>query len=242
MQRDLFLPSSVTNIYTMKKIISTLAIILITTCATTAFAQEEVDEIASSPTSKGKIFVAATSNGGLNFSNSYVEFNGEDSDKDKNTAFSLNPTAGVFIIDNLAAGAQISFRSSKFKSGSDFVFENKQTSITAGPFLRYYFDTGSVKPYVSSAILFGSTKNTDDSIFQANSDPGDIVGNDVSTTTTTTTIWGVNGGVSIFLNNSIAIDVDLGYSKNTSKNKDSNTDLKFKNGNFGLNFGFSLFL
>lgn len=222
----------------MKKITSTLAMILLLAFATTMVAQEsQTDDTSSSPTTKGTFLISARSDGGLNFSSNYVEVDGDESDKDKNTSFSLSPSAGIFVADNFAVGAQLSYSSSTFKPSDESRSDFSQSTFSAGPFARFYFHTGMVKPYVGGAILFGSTSRDITSFDLTDSDP--IISTTKNTTTSTT--WGVNGGVSVFLNSSIAIDIDLGYSKSTSQNKDSG-DFKVKNGNLGLNFGFSLFL
>ena len=109
----------------MKNSALILAIALFTAFVTTAFAQESTTiDVSSSPIAKGQLFLGATSNGGLNFSTSYTDFNSENDGKNKSTSFSLNPTAGYFIINNLAVGGQVSFATSKFKSGDyepDFI-------------------------------------------------------------------------------------------------------------------------
>lgn len=192
---------------------------------------------ANTATDKGSWLIAASSNAGLNFSSTYVEFGDEESEKDKNSTFTLNPAAGYFVANDLVVGAQIAYRTSKFTDG-DSDFEATSNSISAGPFIRNYFGKGNFRPYVGATILFGSTKSESETLTIGDFDP--VIG--TSETKTNSTTWGLSAGAALFITENFSIDFDLGYANSTNKADDADDDFKIKSNNFGLNIGFSLFL
>lgn len=50
----------------------------------------------------------------------------------KTSSFSITPTLGYFVADNLAVGVNVGFNSNTYFN------EDKQTSFNVGPFVRYY--------------------------------------------------------------------------------------------------------
>ena len=97
----------------MKKLLFSLCVLVL---SASAFAQ----------TDKGRILVGVDS--GLGFSSTSFEGNDDNSNN-----FGLNLNGGYFILDNLVAGANISFSRTSF---DDFT----STQIGFGPFVRGYFE------------------------------------------------------------------------------------------------------
>lgn len=92
---------------------------------TAMHAQEQTT--ASEGFNKGDIFI--TGSGGF-FSQKQYDT--------KTTGFNIGPSAGYFVSEKIALGARLSYATVK-NDKTDFNPENKQQSLTAGLFGRYYF-------------------------------------------------------------------------------------------------------
>lgn len=108
-----------------------------------------------------------------------------------NTQIAFTPNAGVFIIENLAVGGNLSFNYSK--SGT-----NKYTSFGIGPFARYYFTTTAekVRPFIQGSLNYLSTKQT--------------IANNTSSTNTGLNYF-VGGGAALFISPNVSVDALVGY-------------------------------
>lgn len=131
-----------------------------------------------------------------------------------NSEFKFSPNAGVFVINNLAVGANVVLDFSK--SGT-----NKVTDVGIGPFVRYYFkpDNNSVAPLLHTSFNFLSTRIKD---------------NNYSNTTNGTNFF-FGGGIAWFINDNVSFEGIAGYAHSKYKGLDAS------NG-FSMNFGFQVFL
>lgn len=212
------------------KALKTLFILSIFFYSFTGFSQSD-DETSTAPTSKGNFIVGGSSS--FNFSSLTPEArsdsgNIQDSET-RNTTFSLTPSAGYFVIDNLAVGAGVSFTSNKTKSDA-FNFESTNTALVFAPFVRYYFTEGNIKPFIQGAVGvgFSNTKVDDDT-------GEDEFKNSVFN-------YGFDGGVAFFLGDHVSIDLGVGYVSSSVKPRDNNdNDLRFITDGFGFNAGFNIF-
>jgi outer membrane protein len=152
-----------------------------------------------------------------------VEVDGNEVDGDlTSTVFSVTPSVGYFVIDNLAVGLDLSFTSNKNDNGDTDV---TTSSFSVLPMGTYFFDAGeSFKPYVGAGVGLISTSSGDEDINKSSG----------------LAIRG-KGGVAYFLNESIALDFSVQYLNSSQKNKE-NSDVVTKNSSFGVGFGFSIFL
>ena len=162
---------------------------------------------AQSPTSQGSI----TLNGNLSFSSqSYEDRN------DNRNALLLNPQAGYFFVDNFSVGLSLNFQYLSFGN-------NDATSWGIGPNLRYYFNTESIKPFVSVSYAYMQ---------------GGIFGSNYDRTGNGFTFA---GGLDYFIVKNVAIETTVSYQienlelpgelySNTSK---TNTTIQFA---VGINF------
>ena len=132
-----------------------------------------------------------------------------------NTQIGFTPSAGMFVIDNLAVGGNILLDYSK--SGN-----NKYTSFGVGPFARYYFttETQAVRPLLHANFNYLSTKNK--------------IGSNASSTNTGTNFF-VGGGAAIFISDNVSLDIIGGYDRTKYKNFDGS-------GGFAFNIGFQVYL
>ena len=130
-----------------------------------------------------------------------------------NTQIALTPDAGIFIINNLALGANLGFIYSK--SG-----DANSTSFGIGPFLRYYFTNAMVRPILHGSLNFLSQKTK-------------ITG--FPSTTNNATSYFLGGGAAIFISDQVSIDGLIGYSH--SKFKGFNGG-----GGFAMTIGFQVYI
>ncbi len=202
------------------------------------FAQEHYDS--ENHTREGRILLGASTNGGLNFSNSSFKLEGQTVSKNKSNLFSLTGSAGYFFVDNLVGGVELSFATSNFKSDlSDS--ESSAISFLAGPFASYYFDIGNskIRPYLKASTGFGFGKSESNFSF--------INGGDDPTIQTEESkqrsfVWRAGAGIAFFLNDTISINVEVAYRNNSNKILDDEFNSKSKSSNIGLNGGLSIFL
>ena len=131
---------------------------------------------------------------------------------ENSTQIRFNPGAGIFVIDNLAIGGN--FGIDYAKSG-----DLKTTTFGVGPFARYYFTKSNAKPLVHTAFNYISSKAKGPS--------------------TSITNNGINflaaGGVALFINPNVAVEILAGYSHTKYKDFDGS-------GGFNLGIGFQVYL
>ncbi|MBL4561747.1 MAG: outer membrane beta-barrel protein [Labilibaculum sp.] len=178
-------------------------------------------------TEKGKIFIGGQSS--LSFSSMDNELKSDlgDEDQGSTTTFEFVPQMGYFVADGLVIGAELGFSSSKEKEDG---YEYKTSTIALGPFVRYYFGKTNVKPYLHGGFGFGSASEKEEGY---GSDEEDYK----------LSVYGFGGGVGIFINEKIAIDLGVGYSSVTVKpDEDYDGDPKIVTNGIGFNVGFSISL
>jgi hypothetical protein len=109
----------------------------------------------------------------------------------KTSSFKFAPDAGYFFIDNFAGGLRFDIQSMKQKVGT---LEQKASSTSIAPFVRYYFLPASqkVNVFADASYGFGSMK----------ADEGESV--NISG-------YSIMAGPAIFLSPNTALEVTLGY-------------------------------
>jgi hypothetical protein len=131
---------------------------------------------------------------------------------DNNTEIAFQPNAGIFVIKNLAVGANISLDYSK-------AGDSKVTTFGIGPFVRYYFTNAKVRPLLQGNLNYLSSK--------------------LKTPAFTSTNTGLNfflgGGAAIFVSDQVSLDILIGYDHTKYKDFDGS-------GGFALTIGFQVYL
>ena len=129
-----------------------------------------------------------------------------------NTEVAFEPNAGMFVINNLAVGGNLMLDYSK--TGN-----TKVTNFGLGPFARYYFTNGNVRPIFHGSINYLSQKVKV---------PGNTSSNN-----------GINfffgGGVAIFAGEQASLDILAGYDYTKYKGFEGS-------GGFSLTIGFQVYL
>lgn len=201
--------------------------------------------LTNAQTEKGKMLVGVSSRIGLGlnvvgtgpdfmsfgFANiKYKSDNNEDPESDKITAFNLSPRYGYFLVNNFVAGLDLNLSRWSEKYG-DSKHKDTYTIFSAGPFVRYYFPTKKVKPFLEGYSYFGIAKYNEEG-YDENWD------SKMSNNT-----YGGGLGVALPIGNKASFDIMLGYNSNTMKNKKDNEDNdRIVVGAFGMRFSFVFFL
>lgn len=175
-------------------------------------------------TEKGSWVVSGKTSLGFTSTKTHYDTNTQNTDLTKVSSFSIAPSAGYFVINNLAVGIELSFLSTKTVGYlTDPDYKAIKTNMGVMPTATYYFTTGSsFRPYLSAGAGYSSTTSKYGSS---------------SRLKTNGYIFGGKAGFIYFLNPTAALDLGIGYNK--IQEKTSNTT--HTDTTFGANVGFSLF-
>ena len=184
-------------------------------------------------TEKGKFVLGGDTSISFNSEKTKFKADNIESDQSESSTLSFLPGAAYFVIDNLATGLQLQVSSTKrtFNVGTEEDVIFKTTTLQASPFLRYYFTKGNIKPYLQGSVGVGNSKDTRENT----SNEGETKNSLFS--------YGVDGGVAIFLNSYIAINLGVGYSSVQLKEKENNNNnARNISKVIGAGVGFNIFL
>ena len=131
---------------------------------------------------------------------------------DNSTEITFAPNAGLFVIKNLAIGAN--FALSYSKAGDD-----KVTTFGFGPFTRFYFTNAKVRPIIQGNLNYLSSK----------------LKTPVITSTNTGLNFFLGGGAAIFVSDQVSLDILMGYDHTKYKDFDGS-------GGFAMSIGFQVYL
>jgi hypothetical protein len=134
--------------------------------------------------------------------------------KNKFSAITLSPNAGYFLIDKFAAGLRFGYN--KHKISNTIIYNN----FSIAPFARYYFlpKEQKVNVFADASYIFNRSRldNFDE--------------------TTKSSGYSLKAGPAIFLNENVALEFTLGY----SRIKENSTD--YKTSTFQTGVGFQIHL
>jgi hypothetical protein len=151
-------------------------------------------------------------------------------DPDKATNLNLMPKFGIFVIDNLAAGLDVTTAYSQNKVGGSSS-KYTLTLLMAGPFVRYYLPAKKILPFAEVNAIFGSAKYKDEYEGGSSEDKSALHS------------FGGGLGVAAPLGEKVTLDFMIGYNSLTIKSKEDNPDDdRMVMGTFGIKVGFLVFL
>lgn len=167
---------------------------------------------------KGKIYVGGKTN--LSFTSATVtpEYDGTAGDKTKTQSFEFSPAVGYFIMDGLAVGLDLSFSTEKEKVGDGDWSDPMKTTVIAA-FGKYYMGSGNIKPFGMARLGYAAVSMADDDAFKSSG-----------------LAFGAAVGGAYFLNESVALELGLGYDYLSLKNKKDDKSVD-KVGALGVNIG-----
>lgn len=177
---------------------------------------------------KGKWYIAAYSNFGLDMGTNKYKSGGTTTENYKYSNFNINPEVGYFVMDKLVTGLYIDlYRDAvKYDDGDKDI----TSQFIAGPFVRYYIaEFKKIWPYAEGRVGFGSQKQTNN--YDSDYEPK------FSYFTTK-----LGGGATYFVTKHFGIDLFMGYDYDVWTDKTdydgTTSESKNKYGSFEMNFGF----
>jgi outer membrane protein len=178
-------------------------------------------------TEQGKFVLSGAT--GLQFISSNIdyEYDGQSLRNVTQSSFSIMPSIGYFVMDNLAVGLSANFSSTTQKNeGAKYTVSSTMLLPTA----IYYFPVeGQFKPLLQVGAGLMSTKEKD-------SYNGDTYEDKMSGLA-----LNFGGGAAYFINDYVSLNFGLSYTMANLKYSDD-SDAVQKQGNFAANIGFSVFL
>jgi len=151
-------------------------------------------------------------------------------DPDKATNLNFLPKVGIFVIDNLAAGLDVTTAYSHSKDGGSGS-KNTLTLLMAGPFIRYYLPVKKILPFAEVNAIFGLSKYKYEYEGGSSEDKSALHS------------FGGGLGVAAPLGEKVTLDLMLGYNSFSIKSKEDNPDdERMVMGTFGIKVGFIVFL
>lgn len=175
---------------------------------------------------KGNLLVGGGSALNMSFMSDKIDFDGDLQDGGKTSNISFTPIIGYLFTNNLAAGIELPFAIQSYKDENDD--KESITTMAIAPFVRYYFGASNVKPFLHGGIGIGNTKYKTDE----NGSESETVG---------LSVWQVGGGVAMFVNENISVDLGLSYGSSTQKFDEGAFDYKETSSGIGADIGFVLF-
>lgn len=167
-------------------------------------------------TLKGDFFLSGSTGLALTSDNVKTVYDGETYAEYHQNSFSLSPTIGYFVIDNLAIGLTSSMANSTQKDVNGN--KVKASSLVFAPRAYYFFQYDEkIRPFADMAIGFSS--DVKKSIPKTGYDTKD---------SSSGIMFGLGGGVFYFLSKNISVGLGLHYTFQSTTDGD-NEDIKLKN-------------
>jgi outer membrane protein len=178
-------------------------------------------------TGAGKILLGGSSS--FDFGAYTEKYKSDDGDGTDGKGISVNlaPQAGFFVMDGLAVGLSLNLGLDSYKpDGAEDRYS--MTTIVAAPFVRYYYGDAPLKPFAEATVGLGAVKMKQP----------DFMGEGTITSTTNVFGFGVKVGAAYFVNDNVSIDLGIGYTSQSYKDKEDN-DANYKDvtGTIGLQVG-----
>lgn len=175
-------------------------------------------------TEKGNLLIGGSTK--LNFTHINVKLKSDfaKTDGGKVTDLELSPQIGFFIANGVAIGAEVPISYNRKKDDKS---KETTTSISFTPFVRYYFGSKNIKPYLHGAVGLGRMKRKD----SLNEFPMNLF------------MYELGGGLAFFLNEKVSLDIGIGYASVRAKpTKDNDHNYRSISRGVGLEMGFVVFL
>lgn len=185
---------------------------------------------AYSQTTAGRLLIGGESKLGLSSMNVKKESDNDSQNLYKITSFNFAPQVAYTVINELAIGVQIPLDYSVENQEDDDKYIRR--SIAIAPLIRYYFSRGYIKPYLQGITGLGYGRNT-----------AEYSDGDEQTNKYQLFLYKLTGGLSVFFNDHISLDMGLSYLSNSTKSKNNNAEnVRYISSGFQLAVGFTVAL
>jgi opacity protein-like surface antigen len=131
---------------------------------------------------------------------------------ENNTSIAVSPNAGFFILDNFLLGGKLSY---EYGALGDI----KISTISGGPFTRYYFHGTKARPFGEVDLDFEST----------------TLKTSIESKTESAIGFFIGGGVALFINDNVALETIMGYKNTKVENQQGK-------GGFNMRIGFQVYI
>jgi outer membrane protein len=178
----------------------------------------------------GNVLIGGGTNMNLSFMNSKWKTDDISGDAGKATNLELTPQIGYFVSDGLALGVQLPISYSAEEDESNEKFST--TSLAFVPFIRYYFGTGIVKPYIHGGLGFGTLNMK----YKPNFGSTESMSAGMF-------LFEMGGGLNYFISDNVALDFGLGYAYASAKPyEDNNVNYRNISAGVGITLGIAIML
>ena len=152
---------------------------------------------ASAQTQQGNVIFGGSAHLSFNTANVNSKYVNWEYNLLKSKSFEFSPQVGFFIKNGLVLGLNlpISYTVEKYKSE-----KISRSSLSAVPFLRYYFNLNRVKPFIDGGLGFGSIIEKVDQLNGSESENYiDFISRNIGF------------GLAVFLNERVSLDFSFSY-------------------------------
>ncbi len=183
-------------------------------------------------TERGTFLIGGATDLSVSILNSKYKSDRGDGDLGSTSTFTFTPELGVFLADGLMLGIKtpMSYSKSveKYENSDDVIV--RQEHIGWEPFVKYYFGSKDMKPYVYSGLGLGDSELKYER------------GNLNEEQTRNEYFYEIGGGLAVFINDKLSFNIGLGYGSTTYEQNENNEE-NYKTTDTGISFdiGFSLF-
>jgi outer membrane protein len=174
---------------------------------------------------RGKFLLGGSSSLSIKVMKDKYMYGEESHEGGKETDIAFSPRGGYFLTDGLAAGFLIPLNINSYNYNSSNL---TRTALAIAPFARYYFGKTVIRPFLQGSAGSGYLTYRDDSGKESG----------------TMFLWEIDAGMAVFIRDNIALELEVGYSSVTTRQKDPgefDPDTEITSG-FGLSIGFSFIL
>ena len=185
-------------------------------------------------TENGKFIIGAGSNLEFTSTNNKWKTDYGNGDYGKSRYLDINAQIGYFVFRNFAVGLEIPYSYTKeIDENADYDYTYISSSVSFIPFVRIYAGKSNIKPYLHGGIGpgWGMTKYFD-------------TGGDETKVPTKILAYEIGGGIGLFINEQISIDIGLSYASGSAKwfDKDRNENWKRTSSGIGASIGIIVYL
>jgi len=178
----------------------------------------------------GKTLLGGTSNFSFTTFSNKMKNDSEELDLGSNSSFEFNPHVGYFVADGVAMGISLpcTIETAKDDDGA------KVTSsyFVFAPFIRSYFGSSNVRPFLQIDGGVGSVKNKTNPAYGSGEEE-----------TSKVLAWDLIFGLGFFLNEKISMDLSLGYGYlSMEPNENNYQDISLVSSGVAFNVGFAISL
>lgn len=175
---------------------------------------------------KGTICIGGTTTIQTGMAGNSYNYDGKLLFDSQQSFFAITPSAGYFVIDNLASGLIASFLYNSQTTSSDVKIV--ESSFHIGPYVKYYFETGNIKPF---AYIDGGYASKNELSREGDQGQREYSGYRIS----------AGGGASWFINKNFSFDALLLYQRLGLSYLNDNKLTSTSNG-FLFQLGISIYL